>query len=49
MVDLYMNVMTTIGLFVGMVAIGMIYTIFIEMWSDIRQELKYHIKKGKQK
>jgi len=49
MVDAYINVMTTIGVFVGMCAVAMTYTIFIEMWSDIRQELKEYLKRRKQK
>lgn len=49
MVDDYINVMTTIGVFVGMIAVGMVYTVFIEMWSDIRQELKEYLKRRKQK
>ena len=49
MVDAYINVMTTIGLFVGMIAVGMVYTVFIQMWSDTRQELKDYLNRRKQK
>jgi len=49
MVDAYINVMTTIGVFVGMIAVGMVYTVFIQMWSDIRQELKEYLNRRKQK
>ena len=49
MVDAYINVMTTIGVFVGMCVVAATYTIYIEMWSDIRQELKDYLKTIKQK
>tara|TARA_S200002703_G_scaffold6411_1_gene7044 strand:+ start:13 stop:168 length:156 start_codon:yes stop_codon:yes gene_type:complete len=43
MIDLYVDIMTTIGLFVGMCVITATYTIYIGMWSESKEEIKRFI------
>jgi hypothetical protein len=49
MVDAYINVMTTIGVFVGMCVVAATYTIYIEMWSEDKEEIKRFIDNIKEK
>lgn len=42
--QILMTVMVPIGLLVGMIAVVMTYTVFMEMWSESKPEIKEAIR-----